>query len=62
VIDAETGPEIPAMPSALLARKLASGALARPGAATSVGLLDLADFAPEFERWGAVTAITERTN
>ncbi len=50
------GPEIPAMPAVLLARRLAAGGVPA-GAYTSAGLFSLADFAPEFERWGMVVDV-----
>lgn len=53
--DDDHGPEIPAMASILLARKLADGTLERAGACTSTGMLTLADYAPEFAKWGMVT-------
>ncbi len=49
------GPEIPAMPAILLARRIASGQLTDVGAHTSMGWLTLADFAPEFAKWGMTT-------
>ena len=53
------GPEIPCMPAILLARKLAAGQLARTGAMPCMGLLTLAEFAPEFARWGIGTKLEE---
>jgi saccharopine dehydrogenase-like NADP-dependent oxidoreductase len=49
------GPEIPCMPAILLARRIAAGEGPPTGAHTSTGLLRLADFEPEFARWGMVT-------
>ena len=60
-VDAITGPEIPALPAVLMARKLARRSLAATGAFACMGFLRLADFAPEFARRGIVTAIEERT-
>ena len=53
--DHDHGPEIPAMPAILLARRIAQGHALPVGAHTATGLLPLASFAPEFERWGMVT-------
>jgi saccharopine dehydrogenase-like NADP-dependent oxidoreductase len=49
------GPEIPCMPAILLARRWASGQAPLPGARPCMGLLALADFDPEFRRWGMAT-------
>lgn len=49
------GPEIPCMPAILLARRLAAGGAMPAGAFTATGLLELAEFAPEFARWGMQT-------
>ncbi|MEZ5660170.1 MAG: saccharopine dehydrogenase NADP-binding domain-containing protein [Burkholderiaceae bacterium] len=54
------GPEIPCMAAILLARELARGAGPAPGAHACVGLLPLAHFQPEFERWGMVTDILDQ--
>ena len=56
--DHDHGPEIPCMAAVLLARRLARGENLPPGAVSSVGLLDLAEFESEFERWGMVTDFT----
>jgi len=53
------GPEIPSMPAILLARRLARGEAWTPGARPCMGLLALADFAPEFDRWGMQTDLVE---
>jgi saccharopine dehydrogenase-like NADP-dependent oxidoreductase len=58
--DNDHGPEIPCMAAILLARRLAQGTPMKPGAFACVSLLDLAEFQPEFDRWGMVTD-TERT-
>lgn len=50
--DNNHGPEIPCMAAILLARKLASGQIMPTGASACVGLLKLAEFEPEFARWG----------
>jgi NAD(P)-dependent dehydrogenase (short-subunit alcohol dehydrogenase family) len=57
---ANHGPEIPCMATILLARKLARGDLPVRGAMPCMGLLTLAEFEPEFSRWGIATAIHER--
>lgn len=49
------GPEIPCMASIQLARKLARGESMPTGAYACMGRLRLADFEPEFARWGMVT-------
>lgn len=49
------GPEIPCMAAILLARKLARGDALPVGAHACMGLLQLAEFEPEFARWGMVT-------
>jgi hypothetical protein len=53
------GPEIPCMAAILLARKLARGELSARGAFACIGFLGLADFEPEFARWGITTVIEE---
>jgi hypothetical protein len=45
------------MAAILLARRLAQGTPMAPGAFACMGLLKLAEFKPEFERWGMVTQI-----
>jgi saccharopine dehydrogenase-like NADP-dependent oxidoreductase len=57
--DHNHGPEIPCMPSILLARKLAAGAIAMRGAHPCMGLLGLDEYAAEFGRWGMTTRIEE---
>jgi hypothetical protein len=49
------GPEIPCMPAILLARRLAAGEVPATGAGPCVGLVSLAEFAPEFSKWGMAT-------
>lgn len=49
------GPEIPCMAAILLAERIARGDAPAPGASACIGHLRLADFAPEFARWGMVT-------
>jgi saccharopine dehydrogenase-like NADP-dependent oxidoreductase len=53
------GPEIPCMAAILLVRRIVRGQVLRIGASTCVGLLKLADFEPEFARWGMVTEILD---
>lgn len=53
------GPEIPCMAAILLARRLAIGAGPAVGARSCMGLLTLADFQPEFEKWDMTTDIEE---
>jgi saccharopine dehydrogenase-like NADP-dependent oxidoreductase len=53
------GPEIPAMPAILLARKIATGNVDQIGAMPCMGLLTLDDFTPEFVKWGMQTGVTE---
>ena len=53
------GPEIPCMAAILLAHRLAGGDAPQPGARPCMGLLALADFAPEFARWGMATELHE---
>jgi hypothetical protein len=53
------GPEIPCMAAILMARKLASGEIAVSGAHPCMGFLGLADFEPEFARWGMQTVVEE---
>lgn len=57
--DHDHGPEIPCMAAILLARKLASGQVLPTGAFAGMGMLKLAEFEPEFARWGMVTDIVE---
>jgi hypothetical protein len=49
------GPEIPCMATLALVRKLARGEQFEPGARAGAGVLPLADFQPQFERWGIRT-------
>ena len=60
--DHDHGPEIPCMAAVLLARRLAHGQPHQGlpvGASACMGLLTLADFAPEFARWGMVTDVVD---
>lgn len=52
--DQDHGPEIPCMAAVLLARRLAGGEAMASGARACMGLLELAEFEPEFARWGMV--------
>jgi hypothetical protein len=51
------GPEIPAMAAALLALRLAQGRPPLVGAQVCMGILDLADFESEFNRWSITTSV-----
>lgn len=53
------GPEIPCMAAILLARRLARGDGPATGAYACMNVLPLADFEPEFKRWGMVTDTVE---
>jgi hypothetical protein len=53
------GPEIPCMAAILLARRLARGEALPTGASSCMNRLRLADFEPEFVRWGMVTDTVE---
>ncbi|MES2933935.1 MAG: saccharopine dehydrogenase NADP-binding domain-containing protein [Pseudomonadota bacterium] len=53
--DHDHGPEIPAMPAILLARRLAANGITDCGAHTCISRLALSDFAPEFAKWDMVT-------
>jgi saccharopine dehydrogenase-like NADP-dependent oxidoreductase len=57
--DAQHGPEIPCMAAVLLARKLAQGGVARPGAYSCMGFLTLPEFETEFARWRITTVVRE---
>ena len=57
--DAQHGPEIPCMAAILLARKLAQGAVAQPGAYSCMGFLTLPEFETEFARWRITTVVKE---
>lgn len=57
--DHNHGPEIPCMPSALLARRLAAGTVATRGAHPCMGLLGLDEFRAEFAKWGMTTRTEE---
>lgn len=59
--DNNHGPEVPCMAAILLARRLASGEPMANGAYPCVGLHALADFAPEFAKWGMVTDVVDET-
>jgi len=53
------GPEIPAMAATLLALRLARGRPLRSGAQVCMGILELADFESEFNRWSITTSVTQ---
>jgi hypothetical protein len=57
--DNDHGPEIPCMAAILLARRLAGGEPIASGAYPCVSLHALADFAPEFAKWGMVTDVVD---
>lgn len=57
--DHDHGPEIPCMAAILLARRLAHGEAMPAGARTSMGLLQLQEFTPEFAKWGMVTDVLD---
>lgn len=57
--DDDHGPEIPCMAAILLARRLAGGEHLPAGAYPCLSLHALADFAPEFARWGMVTDVVD---
>lgn len=56
---AADGPEIPCMPTILLAQRLAHGQLVGQGAHPCMGFLTLADFEPEFARWNIRSRMDE---
>lgn len=57
--DSQDGPEIPCMAAILLARKLAQGGVAEPGAFPCMGFLALPEFETEFSRWRITTVVRE---
>lgn len=57
--DQNHGPEIPCMAAILLARKLARGQVMPTGAFACMGMLQLAEFKPEFARWRMETDLVE---
>lgn len=56
------GPEIPCMAAILLARRMARGQGLPAGAHACVGLLPLAEFEPEFARWGMSTDFVDESH
>jgi hypothetical protein len=58
VAEANHGPEIPCMAAVILANRLKRGDSWEPGAKACVGLLELADFQSEFDRWRISTHIS----
>ena len=57
--DKDHGPEIPCMAAILLARRLAQGEPMAPGAYPCVSRHTLAEFRPEFAKWGMVTDLVD---
>ncbi len=57
--DHDHGPEIPCMAAILLARRLARGEHMLPGAYPCLSRHRLADFEPEFAKWGMVTDVID---
>lgn len=55
------GPEVPCMAAIALARRLADGEPLRPGARACVAELPLADFEPQFARFGMTVDVVEET-
>ncbi len=55
--DQDHGPEIPCMAAILLARRIVRGDTPAAGAMSSLGLLRLDEFEPEFARWGMQTDV-----
>jgi NAD dependent epimerase/dehydratase family len=53
------GPEIPCMAAVILACRLGRGEYLAPGAQVCTGMLELADFEPEFARWNITTQVRE---
>ena len=53
------GPEIPCMAAVLLAERIARGDAPEPGARPCMGLLRVADFAPEFARWAMAVDVVD---
>ena len=59
IAPAKDGPEIPCMAATVLARRLARGESIESGARPCLGVLALADFQPEFSKWGITTRVEE---
>lgn len=59
VADGNHGPEIPCMAAILLANRLRRGHSFAPGAQVCMGMLELAEFGPEFARWNITTQVSE---
>lgn len=57
--DNDHGPEIPCMAAILLARRMASGERMASGAYPCLSLHTLAEFTPEFAKWGMVTDVVD---
>jgi saccharopine dehydrogenase-like NADP-dependent oxidoreductase len=58
-VPAKDGPEIPAIPAIILARRLARGEAMKRGAFPCIGLVSLPEFTREFARWSITTRIDE---
>ena len=59
VAESNHGPEIPCMAAILLAIKLHRGHPCALGAQACMGMLELAEFEPEFARWDIKTQVSE---
>lgn len=59
VAEGNHGPEIPCMAAILLANRLHRGHPIAPGAQVCMGVLELAEFEPEFARWDIKTQVSE---
>lgn len=59
VAESNHGPEIPCMASVILAKKLHDGHAFMPGAQVCMGVVELADFEPEFARWNMSSRLTD---
>jgi hypothetical protein len=59
VSEGNHGPEIPCMAAIVLANKLHRGDSFVPGAHVCMGMLELAEFEPEFARWDIKTQVSE---
>ena len=59
VAEGNHGPEIPCMAAILLANRLHRSQPVAPGAQICMGMLELAEFEPEFARWNIKTQVSE---
>jgi hypothetical protein len=57
--DDHHGPEIPCMAAIILASRIVNGHVPAIGAQSCVGLIKLAEFQPEFAKWGMVLDVIE---